>query len=219
MRAVYLFAEMDDKDLDDLVQHTRRISLEKGQWLFAQGQPAEHFYLVQEGQILLFRQSIGGDEMILDIIHPGGTFAEGVVYLNEARYPVNARALNDCKLLAFDSQRFRAVLGECVGLCLKLLARLHRRIDHLMNDMESLVFQTATQRFIAHLLQQAAEPAIPPCIRLEIPKQTLAARLSVTPETLSRILIQLQNRGLIQVEGRTITLLKPDELRAELRLY
>jgi CRP-like cAMP-binding protein len=50
----------------------------------------------------------------------------------------------------------------------------------------------------------------------ETPKQILASRLSVRPETFSRILQRLSRQGLIAVQGKTIEVLDAKALRSEL---
>ncbi|MGZ8096459.1 MAG: helix-turn-helix domain-containing protein, partial [Methylosarcina sp.] len=50
----------------------------------------------------------------------------------------------------------------------------------------------------------------------ETPKQILASRLSVRPETFSRILQQLSRKGLISVQGKTVEVLDVKALRREL---
>ena len=52
-----------------------------------------------------------------------------------------------------------------------------------------------------------------PC---SVPKRLVASRLSIKPETLSRILARLRERGLVQIDGEHITLLDEPGLRAEL---
>ncbi|MGZ8189322.1 MAG: helix-turn-helix domain-containing protein [Methylosarcina sp.] len=51
----------------------------------------------------------------------------------------------------------------------------------------------------------------------ETPKQILASRLSVRPETFSRILQQLSRKGLISVQGKTVEVLDIKALRRELK--
>ena len=44
-------------------------------------------------------------------------------------------------------------------------------------------------------------------------KRDIAAQLAIAPETLSRLMRQLKIKGLIDVQGYTVRLLAPDQLR------
>ncbi|MDQ2696344.1 MAG: Crp/Fnr family transcriptional regulator [Pseudomonadota bacterium] len=218
LRQVYLFDGLTDADLEAVVSHTRQISLDKGQWLFSQGQPAEQFYVVQEGQIALFLLSAGGQEKIVDLPGPGQFFAAGVMFLDNPRYPVNARATRRSVLLALDRRGVGERLCGSLELCRRLMIAMHRRIDGLLADVRALSFQNASQRLVGYLLQQTAGQGGPvQQIVLAAPKHTLAARLGIAPETLSRALVRLQRQGVIEVRGRVITVLQRDVLLGALQ--
>jgi Mn-dependent DtxR family transcriptional regulator len=51
-------------------------------------------------------------------------------------------------------------------------------------------------------------------VKLPASKTNIASRLNVTPEHFSRMLHELADRGLIEVDGRNVTLLDLDRLRA-----
>ncbi len=52
-----------------------------GQLLFDRGQPARHFYVVLDGQVNLVLYSKAGEEKIVDILGPGQSFAEAVMFM------------------------------------------------------------------------------------------------------------------------------------------
>ena len=91
--------------------------------------------------------------------------------------------------------------AEAVMFMQHLSVRLHMRLG----ELETLTLQNATQRFTLYLIQQlpnrAAETAD---IDLMLPKHLIAARLSMQPETLSRLMARLRDEGLITITGRHI---------------
>ena len=83
-----------------------------------------------------------------------------------------------------------------------------------IQEIDQLTLQNATMRVIHFMLQGISSDSHSPCvIQWTAPKATLASRLSVRPETFSRILKQLSHDGLIQVQGKTISILNLDALR------
>jgi len=150
---------------------------------------------------------------VIEVITPGNSFAEAVMFMEPAGYPVNASAVSDTRLLAFENRVFLDLLEESPALTRKLLATLSRRLHALLQEIDELSLHNATYRLVTYLLQQDRTGGH---IDLSVPKQLVASRLSIKPETLSRILARLRERGLVQIDGEHITLLDEPGLRAEL---
>ena len=215
VRRAYLFAEMSDEHLTALLADAREVRLGAGDTLFRHGQPAAHFYFVRAGLVKLFRLSPEGDEKIIEIIRPGETFAEAVMFMgNQGRYPVNAEAVADARLVGFSQNRFLGLLRDNPEASFALLASMSRRLHMLVNQIESLTLQNATYRLVAYLLEQLpGGAATAPELELTVPKGVIAARLAIQPETLSRILARLRQGGLVEVHGAHISVRDVQALR------
>ena len=94
--------------------------------------------------------------------------------------------------------------GTCRS-CLLLAADLSQRLHGLLREINDLSLNTGTCRVAAYFLQHA--PADERSFELPLAKQILASRLSIKPETLSRIFRSLTNAGLIDLRGNRVTIL------------
>lgn len=215
LRRAYLFADMSEPHLQTLVNGMQDIHLDPGKALFRHGQPAERFYFLREGLVKLFRLSPEGDEKIIEIMRPGETFAEAVMFMGtQGRYPVNAEAVNESRLYAFEQRAFLNLLHESSDACFGLLGSMSRRLHMLVNQIESLTLQNATYRLVAYLLEEIPRDVrTSPEVQLITPKGVIASRLAIQPETLSRILAKLRQGGLIEVHGNHITIRDVQALR------
>lgn len=219
LRTHYLFAILDDSQFDRVLSAIHPLSLAEGGHLFHFGDQAQSFYLLKAGQIQLYRLSPGGEEKVIEIIQPGQTFAEAVMFLQMPIYPVSAKAVFDCGLWRIDMAVFLSLLQESNALCLRLLGGMSRRLHGAIQDIDQLTLQNASMRVIQLLLQSAPDNSVSPySLEWETPKQILASRLSVRPETFSRILQQLSRKGLIAVQGKTVDVLDVKGLQRELAL-
>ena len=216
LRRAPLFSELDDAQLDALSPAVHAVSLAGGDLLFSQGQAADRFFLVRSGQMKLARVSPDGDEKIIEIIQPGQTFAEAVMFMGmKGRYPVNAQALSDTQLFAIEQKHFLDMLRASPELCFKLMGALSLRLHGLVNQIESLTLQNATYRLVMYLLDQVPQDVrASPHITLTTPKGAIASRLAIQPETFSRLLARLRDNGLIEVRGHHIVLRDLQALRA-----
>lgn len=218
------FAELDAADLAAMRGGLRRVTLAPAERLFEMGQRADRFWLVRRGRIKLYRIAPNGAEKVVEVIGPGQTFAEAVMFLTLREYPVHSEALTEAEVLGFDAERFLAVLRGSPEACLRVLGGLSLRLRRRIDEIEALSLQNSTLRVITWLLQNlptdAGAPAVGaaaaaiPVIRLDVQKKVLASRLSLQPETLSRVLHALAERGVIAVEGPELRVLDAARLRA-----
>lgn len=214
IRNVHLFSVLDNEQLATMLRNTRAFKLQEGETLFEFGQHAERFYLVVRGQIKLFRVSEEGNEKIIEIVSPGKIFAEAVMFMQHGRYPVSAAALQTSELYGFENRSFFSMLRDSNRLCLKLLADLSMRLHARLNEIDNLSLQNATFRVIGYMLDLLPDPrAESAVLDLAVPKQVIASRLSITPETLSRILRTMARDDIISINGRIIAIKSVRRLR------
>lgn len=219
LRQHYLFASLDDSQFSRLASAIHSVELAEDRHLFHFGEQARYFYVLAGGQIQLYRLSPGGEEKVIEIIQPGQSFAEAVMFLQMPIYPVSAKAVFACQLWRIDMAVFLGLLQESNQLCLHLLGGMSRRLHGAIQDIDQLTLQNASMRVIQMLLQSAPDQSMQPYqLEWETPKQILASRLSVRPETFSRILQQLSRKGLIAVQGKTVEVLDVKGLQRELAL-
>ncbi|MGX2030119.1 MULTISPECIES: Crp/Fnr family transcriptional regulator [Methylocaldum] len=209
-----LFAELEEPQLTQVIAAALPVWLEAGEELFSHGQRASRFYILETGTIQLYRLSAAGEEKVIELIQPRQSFAEAVMFMEGNLYPVSARAIVPSELWGFDMKVFRTVLQTSPAVCFRLLGRMSQRLHQLLQEIDELTLQNATMRVAQYLLRSAPDQNCT-CysVQWETPKQVLASRLSVRPETFSRILQQLVQAGMIQVHGKTVEVLDAARLR------
>jgi len=210
LRSGLLLSGLTDEQLKRVACHASRIRLDEGQMLFSQGDPAERFYLVLKGQMRLFRLSPDGAEKVIEIVAPGHTFAEALMFLKAPRYPVCGAALSPVEIIAMDARDFTAMLHESVDTCFLLLAALSMRLRGLIGEIDNLTLHTATSRVARYLVSKL--PTAHRALDLDVRKGVLASRLSVKPETFSRVVKNLSDQGIIEVHGSHVTILDQNAL-------
>lgn len=205
LQGSYLFAAMNDAQLRRMVESSSVLTLADGEQLFTRDDPAKHFYLVISGQFKLFRLSKNGVEKVVHVFGPGATFAEAIMFMERHSYPVTAEALAKSEVITFENEVFMEILRESPDTCFRVMSNMSMRLKMRLDDIDALSLQNATLRFVNYLLQQLPEDSNEPSdIRLILPKSVVASRLSIQPESFSRILHSLIKLGLIDVDGPDI---------------
>ena len=211
LKQSHLFASLTDVQLDRVYRNSEIIRLDEGQVLFHQQQKVDNFYLVMAGKVKLFRVSPDGQEKIIELAPPGQVFAEALMFVDQPAYPVSAAALVASEVLGIDCKKFKAMLWDSPETCFLLLGAMSQRLRQLVHEIDTLTMHTGACRVAAWLIQN--KPDDQNELELDIPKNVLAARLSIKPETFSRIIKSMKDDGIIHVEGNHVVVLDDDKLR------
>ncbi len=136
------------------------------------------------------------------------------MFMERQNYPVSAEALAASEVYSFDSRGFMQVLRESTDTCFRLMADMSMRLHMRLNEIDHLTLQNATYRMINYLSQQIPDGSTAKiAIELNAPKSIIASRLSIQPETFSRILSNLQKEGVISVHGKQVEIHDVRKLR------
>jgi CRP/FNR family transcriptional regulator, dissimilatory nitrate respiration regulator len=214
MRQCVLLQPLDAEQFDQIVQASHALQLTENSILFEQNAELTDIYLLMSGGIKLQRLAPSGDEKVIEIIRPGQTFAEAVLFLGGSRYPVSAVSVSHSVVVAINAEAYLELLNTSSTLCKNLLAKLSQRLHWMVNEVDRLTLHNATFRLVDYLLSHISEDNNDRTgVRLVAPKQVIASRLSIKPETLSRTLKDLSKQGLITLDGPQIELVDIGKLR------
>jgi len=215
LRNVPLFGEIGEEHLRYIAEHGRFLTLAKDQFVFHKGDLCKGFFITVQGNVKITFLSLEGKEHVARIVGPGQSFAEAMAFLKKPS-PATVQAMTPAKVLFLPSEVVLKCIKENPACTYSMLAGLSRRLHGLMMQLESITLDSSQQRVIGFLLQHneaVTDEADETEITLEANKSTIAAHLNLTPETLSRILHQLSEQGLISVQGKTIHIHSINKLR------
>ncbi|GHV85029.1 hypothetical protein AGMMS50230_06370 [Spirochaetia bacterium] len=105
IRKVELFKSLMEKECDYVVERSCIINLRKKAKLFSIGQKAEHFYMLLEGAIRIYKPLEDGDTDELAQYAPGDTIGD-FDFARKAEYDANAEATADSVLVMFPAMGF-----------------------------------------------------------------------------------------------------------------
>ncbi|MDH5577808.1 MAG: cyclic nucleotide-binding domain-containing protein [Betaproteobacteria bacterium] len=200
-----MFSEMQRAELDRIAASTLAVHAEKGEAICHCGDPCTGFHVVVYGQVKLGFSSPQGVEKVVEIVRPGQSFGEALMFL-DAPYIVFAQALADSMLLHVAKHAVLDELARDPGFARRMLSGLARRLHGLVRDVEAYTLRSSHERVIGYLLAEAPEGANGGAaeVHLSAGKSVIASRLNMTPEHFSRILHELGNDGMIEIQGRTV---------------
>ena len=219
LKRVQLFSSLSEWEFAFLTSHVVPRRYGAGEMVFNEGDPCAGLYVVQSGNVRIYKASAGGREQVLSIDGPGSSIAELPVF-DGGNYPASAQAINDSALLFFSREDFEKLCLLHPQVALKVLRVIGGRLRRLVGIIEELSFTTVRHRLIALLVRlgKSAPGRNGDAVKLTIPANNseLAAQIGTVRELVSRNLSRLQSEGLISVDNRELTIPSLRKLQAKL---
>ncbi len=203
---VPLFHGLSKRHLGYLSDIAQTQDCEKGKIIFSEGDEATGFYIVASGRVKIFKLSFDGKEQILHIFGPGEPFGEVAVFAG-LNFPANAMTMEKTQLIFFPKHAFVDLIKKDPTLSLNMLAVLSLRLRKFTRLVENLSLKEVPGRLAAYLLFLREKNQGRDAFCLDIPKGQLAGVLGTIPETLSRVLTKMNQKGIIQTRGPEIRIL------------
>ena len=203
LASVPLFREMDAASLDRLAAGAERRELKRGSRLFRKGDPATGMYVVVFGEINLIATTPARGARLTGVVGPGQSFGEPVMFL-ERPAVVDAQAATDALVLHLPASLVFDEIERNPRFARRMIAGLSRRVEALVRELDRHASGTGRARLAAYLLRGHEGATGELVVKLPAAKAAIATQLNLTPETFSRLLRELADRGMIRVQGRTI---------------
>ena len=189
-----------------LRQNSHVRSLRKGQMLCLNKEDASHFFIVTEGWIKLFRETMDGSQAILDILPAGQVFGETSLF-HENRYPFSAEAVENAQIICMPLSALKTEIEHNPKIALAMLTSMAHYRRQQEQELERRTFKNAPQRigcFLLHLVCPQVKAGGSVIIDLPYDKTLVASRLGMQPETFSRALAKLKAETGIETKGSKI---------------
>jgi len=218
LRSCQLFTGLPQPDLEKIAEVSVVKSLEKGDYLFHEGDVATGFYVIQRGAVNIHRVNAAGKEQIIHVFRAGESFAEAAL-ATPTGYPADARALEPTQVLLVQKAGILELLKRQPELGLRMLGSMSGHLRVLIGQIEDLTLKDVETRLANWLVKRCPNPQgeSPVKVELTMTKRVLAAELGTVGETFSRTLAKFRAQKLLAVKGRTVTVLSPSRLSALLR--
>jgi len=212
-----LFGGLDEKELRALGERAVEQKLARGEILFTAGEEARGLFVIVEGALRAFRESLDGREQVIHVERAGATIAE-VPMFDDGAYPSTVAAEEDSIVLFIDKRDVRNLCLSHPSIALAALKLLAGRLRRCAELVEALSLHEVDQRLARLLLSEGRTRGRRVnngvVFELLLTNQQIAARIGTVREVVSRALSRLQQNELIEISGRVVTILDEEPLKA-----
>lgn len=217
LRRMTIFRRLSPPDRARISEVARLVTFERGDHVFAEGEPADAFLAIIEGRVKVYKSTPAGKEFILEIFGPGDPLAAVAVYENVA-YPASATTLDRTTCLRIPQREFFALLEQHPALVRGLLSGLTIRLAELTRRLAELTGARVEARFARLFLKLAGQIGRRDrggvFVPMSLSRQELADLTGTTIETAIRIMSRWQKEEVIHTEKDGFVILDQGLLEA-----
>jgi CRP/FNR family transcriptional regulator, transcriptional activator FtrB len=201
IRALPLFCDMSEANFAELVGAAFLQRFPLHTTLINEGDLPDFLHIVVDGAVEMFCTH-NGHETTIEIMRPVTTFILAAV-IRDAVYLKSARTIAPAQILMIPAQTVRDVFDRDAAFARAIVSELAERYREVVRSLKNEKLRTSAERLANWILKADAQQGHQRCVELTFDKRTLASRLGMTPENLSRNLALLTKYG-VKSYGRDI---------------
>ncbi len=210
-----MFSGLNKEELELLSRYEVEKTYQKGEVIFMEGDPGEAVYYIKSGKIKLYKTSLEGREVTLNILGPGSIFAE-VTMFNNLEYPATAMVLEDVLVGMIRNDDLEKIVRENGNIALSLIKELNRRLYYAQVKIKDMALHDVNGRVAKVLLDLAYRYGKKNSrgiqIDLKMTKTEIANIVGTSRETVSRSLSQLKSDEIIDMQGKLVYIKSLEDL-------
>jgi CRP/FNR family transcriptional regulator len=210
-----IFEGLTDSDLADLDDRFAMATFRKGELIYSPFDRGEALFLLENGRVRLFRSANDGRQVTLAMLDPGASFGQ-ISVLDEPLHDAYAEAMADCVVRVLRVADLERSIADHPRVALNLMRSLSERLRTAEDQIEALAFHPVPARLAGKLLELMDRygRVTPNGIRIDerFTHMQLAEMIGTSRETLTKVLNELREEGLLDVRDRLIWILDPDGL-------
>lgn len=212
LQGIPLFSSLDARIIEQLVKESQVFGKKKGEAIFLEGEQAKGLHVVLDGVVKVCHASPEGQELVLHVLRSGHLFGEAALF-QQSTYPASAYAEKSCHLLYIPGTSLFELLRKHPDMAFAMLGALSVRLRYFARKLQAAHDHNALQRLAAYLLHRLSLSPDSTSLHMDVSQETMASMLGIRRETLSRMLSQLEQEGIVRKEKKTLVVVDPKALQ------
>lgn len=206
------FQKLTDEQLYRVDEHRVALSFKKGELLCKQGSLMAQVIYIRKGFVKIFMEN-AGETVIIGIAQPYSFVGIQALYGSPV-FPFSVEAMTDTEVCMKDINIFRELVLENTEFAQGVIEVLNANLTQSYNRIFTLTTRQISARFseLLYYMRNVLYASNP--FRLTVSRKELADLVSTTPESISRMLAELKEKGIIKVDGQNIEILDSDKLES-----
>jgi CRP/FNR family transcriptional regulator len=202
LTALSYFSGLSVAELEVIKQSFFEKTIQRGEMIFLEGEPADILFFLISGIVKLFKTSAQGKEQIISLARPYEVLNDISIFDNGPN-PMGAQAMSTVTLYGIKKDRLEVALRQHPQVSSRIIQVLAARTRQLISLVEDLSFKHVIGRVAKILLEHTGDGAGP---GQRLTQQEMAAMAGTAREVVARSLKAMEERGLIRLERHRIVI-------------
>ncbi len=205
LKSVPLFSAFTEQQLVTLLNYVQHRSYPRNVFVIQTGDETDSLYVILSGKVKVLIPDDQGREVILSVMGPHDFFGEMGILDDQPR-SASVSTLEPCEMLRLSKAGFMNCLKENSEVAMLVIRNLVKRLREADRKIESLALIDVSGRVVRLLVEMAEEVDGKLVVPRTPPKQEIARMIGASREMVSRVIKELQEKGLIRVERRSMVI-------------
>lgn len=211
------FKKLDIDELKHISSVCLRHQFQKGERIFTEGHPIGDVTYLRKGMIKIQKKIDAGKSVIFQILQAPGYFGLPSVFADNV-YHTSAETLMTSEVCFIAKEPFFKVMQTNGEFSLNLMKTNCKSELQYIDHTVTLVRQQVPGRLADAILYFYETMAVDNHFDLPLNRGEMAEFIGVSTKSLARTLAEFKTDGLIKLEGKRITVLRPDLMERLKRL-
>jgi len=194
------FSSLNAAELEAIKPLFYEKTVQRGELIFFEGEPADTLYFLISGIVKLFKTSTQGKEQIISLARPHDVLNDISIFDNGPN-PISAQAMSTVNLYGIKKDRLETTLRQHPQVSARIIRVLAARTRQLISLVEDLSFKHVIGRVAKILLEHTSDGA---GSGQRLTQQEMAAMAGTAREVVARSLKTLEERGIIRLDRQRI---------------
>jgi CRP/FNR family cyclic AMP-dependent transcriptional regulator len=205
LKSVPLFSAFTEHQLATLLNYVQHRSYPRNVFVIQAGDETDSLYVILSGKVKVLIPDDQGREVILSVMGPHDFFGEMGILDDQPR-SASVSTLEPCEMLRLSKAGFINCLKENSEVAMLVIRNLVKRLREADRKIESLALIDVSGRVVRLLVDMAQEVDGRLVVPRTPPKQEIARMIGASREMVSRVVKELQSKGLIRAERRSMVI-------------
>lgn len=218
MTDLWLFEELAADEKGGIENMVRRLSFQKGEFLFMEGQPASAVFVVTAGRVKLFKVSEDGKEIILGFLTLHDLFGEEILFADNLR-TFSAQAVEPTRICACFKSDFERLVAENSTISQKVIRTLGQKLSRMAEHLADVAVygtQERVARTLARLAREYGEPVkLGRRLNFRLTHEELGAMVGASRVMVTNVLKSLEYAGVVSSDENGHKFVVSDRLLAD----
>lgn len=202
-----IFSSLKDVELKRIGELFEILEFNNNETVFHEGDPSDKFYILADGNVKIMKHSLGGKDIILEIMSPGDVFG-GVAVLDNKPYPASAQAMEPSSVIRISRQNLFQTMEEYPILKLEMVKYFSDKLRDAHEMLKNIATERVERRIASLLLKLSEKVGVDDNgyrkIDFPLTRQEISEMVGTTVETCIRTISKFQKQGMVKSSGGRI---------------